>query len=102
MAGVKGRSGGKREGAGRKPAPPVLNASETLLTSDPKAFLTAVMNDPGTDMKLRTDAAKTLMPFMYEKKGEAGKKEQAADKAKSAASGRFAPKAPPKLAVIKK
>jgi phage terminase small subunit len=103
MAGAKGKSGGPRKnsggarpGAGRKPVPPVLNASTALLTSDPKAFLTAVMNDVETDMKVRTDAAKALMPFVHQKLGEGGKKEQKDEAAKKVAS-RFASASPPKL-----
>jgi phage terminase small subunit len=96
MAGQPGRSGGARKGAGRKPKAPVLNASAALLTSDPKAFLTALMNDPGSEMKLRVNAAKALMPFVHQKLGEGGKKEQRQDAAKKVA-GRFAAAAPPKL-----
>jgi phage terminase small subunit len=98
MAGKPGRSGGARPGAGRKPSPPTLNDA-IALTKDPKAFLTALMNDAGSDMKLRADAAKALMPFVHQKVGEAGKKDDAAEKAKQASAGRFAPKAPPKLVV---
>lgn len=69
----------------------------TILTfSDPKAFLLAAMNDQETEPKLRIDAAKTLMPFVHAKVGEAGKKEQRDAAAKKVAS-RFAPAAPPKL-----
>lgn len=97
MAGKPGRSGGARPGAGRKPKPPVLNTSTALLTKDPLEFLTAVMNDPMTDMKVRTDAAKALMPFKHKKLGEGGKKEGALADAKKVAS-RFASSAPPRLA----
>lgn len=69
--------------------------------SDPKDFLKAVMNDNGEDLRYRVDAAKTLMPYMHERKGEGGKKEarQAAAE-RVAEGGRLAPKAPPKLKVI--
>jgi hypothetical protein len=30
---------------------------------DPKRFLLAVMNDPATDMPLRIEAAKALLPY---------------------------------------
>lgn len=63
---------------------------------DPEKFLRAVMNDSGTDAKLRVDAAKALMPFAHAKKGEGGKKEQQAATAQSIAK-RFAAAAPPKL-----
>lgn len=101
MAGTKGRSGGARPGAGRPPKdPPKLDLTEVmskaLLHTDPKAFLLAVMNDPGTEAKVRVDAAKSLMPFMHKKLGENGKKDQAQEEAQKVAS-RFAPAAPPRL-----
>ena len=65
--------------------------------SDPKDFLVALMNDTAEDVKLRLDAAKALMPFTHQKKGEGGKKEQRNEEAKKVA-GRFAPSAPPRLA----
>lgn len=61
---------------------------------DPQAFLLAVMNDSGTDAKLRIDAAKALMPYMHKRLGEAGKKEEAADAAKKAGN-KFAVQPPP-------
>ena len=57
------------------------------------------MNDSGTDLKLRAEAAKALMPYKHHKLGEGGKKEQRqADAAKVA--GRFAPAVPPKLVAL--
>lgn len=97
MAGKPGRSGGARPGAGRKSNPPALSAAEALLTKDPLEFLTAVMNDPATDMKIRTDAAKALMPFKHRKLGEGGKKEEKQDAAKKVAS-RFGQAPAPRLA----
>lgn len=95
MAGKPGRSGGARPGAGRKPnEPTILKLAATY--DDPEKFLTAVMNDSGTDVKVRVDAAKALMPFRHKKLGEGGKKEQKDDAAKKVA-GRFAAGAPPKL-----
>ena len=100
MAGQPGKSGGARVGAGRKPKPPNLSTSTALLTKDPKDFLVAVMNDPATEMKTRTDAAKALMPFVHKKLGEGGKKEQELEDAEEAAN-MFAPMAPPKLKAVK-
>lgn len=111
MAGVRGRSGGARPGAGRKPKEPQKLAvavpdipSElpkveippgvTLAHTDPKLFLLALMNDLEADVKLRADAAKALMPFMHTKLGEGGKKEQQAEAARKVAS-KFAAAAPP-------
>lgn len=103
MAGVKGKSGGKREGAGRKPNPPVLLPSAGItstgdaITRDPVAFLTSLMVDVGADIKVRADAAKALLPYTHTKKGEAGKKDEQKEAAAVAARGRFAPMAPPRL-----
>ena len=68
----------------------------SAMYSDPKDFLAALMNDAQEDVKLRADAAKALMPFYHQKKGESGKKEQRSEEAKKVAS-RFSPSAPPKL-----
>lgn len=101
MAGKPGRSGGSRPGSGRPPKEvqkldipvPVV---DKLAHKDPKIFLLALMNDLEADVKLRADAAKSLMPFMHTKLGEGGKKEQQAEAAKKVAS-KFATAAPPKL-----
>lgn len=89
MAGKPGRSGGARPGAGRKPKEPaIILLSATY--DDPEKFLRAVMNDSGSDAKLRVDAAKALMPFTHHKLGEGGKKGTQADAAKRAGAGKFA------------
>lgn len=69
--------------------PAGFDLSAALSHKDPKDFLLAVMNDLGTDAKLRVDAAKALMPFVHPRRGESGKKEQAKDKAAEAATGKF-------------
>lgn len=102
MAGQPGKSGGKRPGAGRKPLDVVkldipVPVGDTLAHKDPKVFLLALMNDLEADVKLRADAAKSLMPFMHQKLGEGGKKEAEADAAKKVAGGKFAAATPPKL-----
>lgn len=95
MAGVKGRSGGARPGAGRKPkAPSIVQLAATY--DDPEGFLKAVMNNSTTDVKVRVDAAKALMPYKHHRLGEGGKKEQQNAAAAKVAS-RFAAGAPPKL-----
>lgn len=68
-----------------------------LLHRDPKDFLLAVMNDAGSEPKLRVDAAKALMPFLHPRKGEGGKKEERQKAAEQAAS-KFTRQAPPRLA----
>ena len=102
MTGTKGRSGGPRKGAGgARPGagrPPGKSVKlNTPATNDPLIFLQGVMNDASLDARLRTDAAKALLPFVHAKKGELGKKADAAIAAKKVAAGRFAPAAPPKL-----
>jgi hypothetical protein len=67
----------------------------TPITDDPRDFLTAVMQGLIDPSPKQLDAAKSLVRHM-----SAGKKEQAADKAKAATAGRFAPKAPPKLVAV--
>lgn len=78
-----------------KPAPK-FDLAAALQHSDPKVFLVAAMNDLDLDPRQRIDAAKALMPFMHQKLGEGGKKEQKDEAAKKVAS-RFAPATPPKL-----
>ena len=96
MAGKPGRSGGARPGAGRKPKEPaIITLAATY--DDPAKFLRAVMNDSGSEARLRVDAAKALMPFVHKKLGEGGKKEQKDEAAKKVA-GRFTAAAPPRLA----
>jgi phage terminase small subunit len=95
MAGKAGRSGGARPGAGRKKKEPAV-LTLALTYDDPEKFLRAVMNDSGSEAKLRVDAAKALMPYKHKKLGEGGKKEEKEAAAKKVAS-RFAPAAPPKL-----
>jgi phage terminase small subunit len=112
MAGVKGRSGGARPntggarpGAGRKPAETVkltipVPIMDTLAHKDPMVFLMALMNDIEADIKLRADAAKTLMMYTHLKKGDGGVKDEKAEKAKKAGQGKFAA-APAPLRMIK-
>lgn len=80
--------------------PAGFDLAKALTHSDPKDFLLAVMNDGGTEPKLRVDAAKALMPFIHQRRGEGGKKEQAKDKANAAAGGKFGPRQPPQLKAV--
>lgn len=95
MAGVKGRSGGARPGAGRKKKEPAV-LPLSVHYDDPLTFLKAVMNDAGAEAKTRVDAAKALMPFVHQKLGESGKKQKRQAEAEKVAS-RFSPAPPPKL-----
>lgn len=108
MAGIRGKSGGSRAntggarvGAGRKKkestnieVPPKENGD------DPRQFLINAMKNCSLDDRLRLDAAKSLMPFMYVKKGEGGKKDEKHEAAKKAGAGKFSPAAPPRLAIV--
>ena len=110
MAGVKGRSGGprpnsggprpnsggKRPGAGRprKSAanvpPPVVQDTEQ--SADPLAFLEGVMRGTIQATPLQVRAAIAAAQYRHMKKGDGGKKDETADKAKKAAeAGRFVP-----------
>jgi phage terminase small subunit len=82
------------------PSAPEGEGEEYEYTIDPESFLTAAMNDPGLEMRMRVDAAKALMPYKHPKLGEGGKKEQKQEAAKSAAKGKFA-SAPPPLRAVK-
>jgi phage terminase small subunit len=102
---------GSVKSKGAEPAPELVTESETdpddeyvsgsfdlnkaLHYSDPKAYLLAAMNDPETEPKLRIDAAKALMPFVHQRKGETGKKDAKVDAAKTAATGRYGTGKPP-------
>lgn len=55
--------------------------AQTVPDKDPMLFLENVMNDEHWPPKLRVDAAKTLMPYVHARIGEAGKKETALDAA---------------------
>lgn len=101
MAGQAGRSGGKRQGAGRKSkesayiAPPVEALAGEPLDPRPTLELIALghMDVSQTQMK----ALLALLPYVHTKKGEGGKKDEAADKAKKVASKFSATAAPLKL-----
>jgi phage terminase small subunit len=74
---------------------PGFDLARALTFTDPKAFLIAAMNDPEAEAKLRVDAAKALMPFMHQRKGETGKKEDKQDAAEKAAAGMYGTGKPP-------
>lgn len=86
--------------AATAPDAPELPESLTRQYDDPLDFLTAVMNEPKVPMITRQDAAKALMPYKHAKKGETGKKEAAAAKAKETGASRFGAAAPPPLRAV--
>lgn len=95
-AGSKTEAPCPSESVPEEPIEAGFDLAQALRHSDPKDFLLAVMNDFGTEPKLRVDAAKALMPFLHPRKGESGKKDSAKEAAEKAA-GKFSKQAPPKL-----
>ena len=107
MAGVKGKSGGPRAnaggarpGAGRKPKakpppPPVVEIAgdDTLKLLKDIAFGRVEANAG------QIRAAIAAAQYEHAKRGEGGKRDEVADKARKAAGGKFAASAPPKLVV---
>jgi phage terminase small subunit len=77
-----------------------IDPAEALMDGtkrEPLEFLELVLNLPEAPLKDRIRAAIAAAQYRHMKKGDGGKKEEADAKAKKAASGRFAPKAPPRL-----
>lgn len=98
MAGIKGKSGGLRNGAGRKAKPKKMIGKKEA--KDPKQFLLSVMDDTNLEDRLRIDAAKTLMPYIYLKLGDGGIKSNKKNAANKASTGKFRPSLPPKIRVV--
>lgn len=104
MAGVKGKSGGPRvnaggarPGAGRPPKEKPVTVPQGDV--DMLQMLQDVALGRVEAAPIQVRAAIAAVQYTHIKKGEGGKKEDAAEKAKNAAAGKFAPKAPPKLVV---
>lgn len=107
--------GGYRPGAGRKKKEPAFISkkeevqqklddikAEKYCGTDAKLFCESLLSDPGVDQRTKIQVANILLPYQHSRKGEgAGKKEEQGERAKNAGRGRFAPSAPPKLAVVK-
>ena len=105
MSGVKGKSGGPRKnaggarpGAGRKPKP---KAPPVVIDHEGRDMLTLLQNvalglTEASTIQVR--AAIAAVQYTHTKKGDGGKKEEQAEKAKRAA-GKFSATAPPKLVV---
>jgi phage terminase small subunit len=107
MAGVKGRSGGprknaggKREGAGRKPAPKVPPVPVVTDNRDTLQLLKDIAFGLIDANATQVRAAIAAVQYEHAKKGDGGKKDERQDAAKAAAN-RFAPApAPPRLAAV--
>ncbi len=74
---------------------PKFDLAAAMQHTDPKAFLTAAMNDIALDPKQRIIAARALLPFVHGKVADQGKKDGQATAAKKAGAGKFAASAPP-------
>ena len=91
--------GGARPGAGRKPKPkPAETPPPQVETRDPLEFLLDVMQGKVAATTVQVRAAVAASQYLHAKKGEGGKKEESAGKAKAAGSGKFGQAAPPRLA----
>ncbi len=104
MAGVKGKSGGPRANSGgsrpgagrpRKEKPPLVEIEgRDMLTLLQDIALGRVEASTG-----QIRAAIAAVQYTHTKKGDGGKKEEAADRAKKVAVGRFSASPPPLRAV---
>jgi hypothetical protein len=88
MAGVKGRSGRRK-------------TVTDVDAESPLAFLTALYRDRTASVSVRLRAAIAAARYVHRKPGVA-KRENAAQAAKAAAEGRFALRAAPKLALVRR
>ena len=88
----KGSKTGAAKQAQKKPIVPKDIADEAAAEKlDPLAYMLKVMNDSKADAGRRDRMAVAAAPFMHARKGEGGgKKEEKEDRAKRAASGKFA------------
>ena len=108
MAGVKGRSGGARPGAGRKPRPATVIPQEPpkqgvgVEQFDPRPSLELVARGLMEVSPAQLQALKALLPYTHQKMGEGGKKEKRQEAAGKVAgkAGRFSAAAPPRLAAV--
>lgn len=100
MAGVKGRSGGARPGAGRKKAPAVAIAPEVAQVVhgeplDPRPTLELIALGHMEVSAQQYKALTALLPYVHTKKGDGGKKGEKLGAAKKAGAGKFGASAPP-------
>jgi len=100
MAGVKGKSGGARPNAGRKPKETVFITPEAAKVEageplDPLPTLELIALGHMEVSALQMKALLALLPYTNTKKGEGGKKDAKDDAAKKAGAGKFAAAAPP-------
>lgn len=102
--GPRPNSGGARPGAGRKPKPKTPPSPATVIVGDKNMLemLQDVALGRVEASALQVRAAIAAVQYTHTKKGDGGKKEEQAGKAKTAGAGKFAQAAPPKLVVNNK
>ncbi len=88
------RKHAKAEGWGAAAAP-----EPGQKTKDPLGYMLAVMNDPAASARRRDHMAIAAAPYVHRRVHETGKKEEAADRAVAAATGRYATPPAPRLVV---
>lgn len=96
--GPRANSGGKREGAGRKPKPiaVVVPPGEPVPEGqDMLRFLQDVALGRIEANATQVRAAVAAVQYTHTKRHDGGKREEQADRAKKAATGKFAAAAPP-------
>jgi len=96
MAG--GKWGGARPGAGRKRKAPDVTAKTSPVPysgRDVLRFLLDVALGHVDATSLQVRAAIAAVQYTHTRKSDGGKKDEAAEKAKKASTGRFAPRQPP-------
>lgn len=71
------------------------------VTDEPLTFLLAVQNDGTIDIRQRVRAAIAAAQYKHTKRGDGGKKDDDAARAKKAAGGKFAPASAP-LKLVRK
>ncbi|VVO30524.1 terminase small subunit [Pseudomonas fluorescens] len=94
---VKGKSAAKPATNEQQIAPEEVSDASSggaLKFSDPVQFLLTKMNS-AADEKLQIDAAKALLPYLHQRKGETGKKEEKLEAAEKAAAGMYGTGKPP-------
>lgn len=108
MAGVKGKSGGPRKnaggarpGAGRKPKPKPKPEVVPQGAKDMLQLLQDIALGKTDATTIQVRAAIAAVQYTHTKRHDGGKKDDAADKAKRASTGRFAA-APAPLALVKR
>lgn len=100
MAGMPGRSGGRRPGAGRKPKAPAVAPPEIAPdTPDMLRWLQDVALGRIDANATQVRAAVAAVQYTHTKRHDGGKRDEQAERAKKAGGGRFAA-APPPLKLV--